>query len=157
MKAILLSLALSATALMANTTTGRAQSADETAIKTVIEADKEAADAADYKAYLSHWAKVPYASFLYEGQPFVGDMLWKVMDNVFASRKPIKATNTRTGWNIRATGETAFMTFSQRVENLDTKSVWETAEARYLEKMKQSDGSGEWKIVSVVVVQKPAK
>ncbi len=111
MKTILFTLALSAATLMATPTVVRAQSANETAITKTIEAEKDAGDAADYKVYLSHWANLPYASFL-----------------------------------------TAFVTFSQRVESLDTKAVSENAEARYLEKL-----NGDWKIVSVAVVPKPAK
>ena len=152
MKTLILALALSATALMATTQTTLAQSADDAAIKTVIDDEKKASDAADYTAYKSHWASVPYASFLINGQHFVGDVLWKVMDQVWANKKPAKANTVRTGWNIRAVGNTAFVTFEQRDENLDTKAVRETAETRYLEKI-----GGEWKIVNVSVVPKPAK
>ncbi len=74
------------------------------------------------------------------------------MDMVWANRKPVKVTNTCTGWNIHTSGKTAFVTFSQRVENLDTKVVRETAEARYMEKI-----NGDWKIVNVSVVPKPAR
>lgn len=143
---------LTTLALSLALTTTLAQTSDDTAIKTTIEAEKAASDAADYKTYLSHWAKVPYASFLMEGKQYVGDILWKAMDGVFANRKPTKANTVRTGWNIRAVGNTAFVTFEQRDENLDTKVVRETVETRYMEKM-----NGEWKIVNVSVVPKPAK
>ncbi len=78
MKTLILTLALSAAALLSSPQTAVAQSAsatDDTAIKATIETEKEAGDAADDKAYLSHWARVPYASFLYQGQHYVGDML----------------------------------------------------------------------------------
>ena len=153
MKTLFLILALSATALLATPQTVRAQSsADDTAIKTVIDAEKLASDAADYKTYLSYWAKVPYASFLINGQQYVGDVLWKTMDQVWANKKPEKANTTRTGWNIRTVGNTAFVTFEQRSENADTKAVRESAETRYMEKI-----DGAWKIVNVSVVPKPAK
>lgn len=82
----------------------------------------------------------------------MGDVLWMTMDNVFASSKPEKANTVRTGWNIRAVGNTAFVTFEQRDESLDTKVIRETAETRYMEKI-----DGAWKIVNVSVVPKPAK
>ena len=152
MKTLMLSIALSVITFMASPQLSVAQSADVTFIKQIIEAEKAAADAADYKTYRSHWATVPYASFLIYGQQYVGDALWKQMDKVFAKRKPTTLRTTRTDWNICAQGETAFVTFSQRVENPETKSISETAEARYLEKI-----GGEWKIINVTVVNKMAK
>ena len=157
MKTLFIALTLSATALMATPKAALAQSSEDTAIKAVIDDETKASHAADYKTYLTYWAKVPYASFLYEGKQYVGDVLWKAMDGVFANRKPTQTNTTRTGWNIRAVGSTAFVTFEQRDENLDTKAVRETAETRYLEKIDRSDGSGAWKIVNVTVVLKPAK
>ena len=151
-KTLFIALALSAAALMATPKTAFAQSSEDTAIKTVIDAETEASHAADYKTYLTYWAKVPYASFLVEGKQYVGDVLWKAMDGVFATRKPTKINTVRTGWNIRAVGNTAFVTFEQRDENLDTKAIRETAETRYMEKV-----NGEWKIVNVSVILKPAK
>jgi ketosteroid isomerase-like protein len=127
-------------------------SAEEAAIKKVIEAEKAALDAADAKTYKTYWAKVPYASFIYNNDKVVGDALWKKMDEVLANSKPRKDKNIRSNWNIRTTGTTAFVTFDQRVENQETQSVWETVEARYMEKI-----SGEWKIVNVTAVVKPAK
>lgn len=156
MKTLTVVLALSAVALMASLQTTLAQSAvedtDVSAIKTTIDGETKAYHAADYKTYLSYWAKVPYASFLTDGQQYVGDVLWKAMDQVFAGTKPMKVNTTRTGWNIRAVGNTAFATFEQRDENLDTKAVRQTAETRYMEKI-----DGTWKIVNVSVVPKPTK
>ncbi|MBD2702725.1 nuclear transport factor 2 family protein [Spirosoma sp. BT702] len=133
----------------ASLTTAVAQS-DEAPIKNVIDAQKKAADAADYKTYKSCWANVPYASFLIYGGQIYGDSLWQVIDRVWATRKPIKMTNTRTNWNICTKGETAYVTFTQRSENHETKTILESAEARYLEKV-----NGQWKIVSVVAMFKP--
>jgi SnoaL-like domain len=152
MKTLILALALSATALMATTQTTQAQSSDDAAIKATIDGETNAYHAADYITFKSYWANVPYASMLVNGQQYVGDALWKAADGIFANAKPIKATTTRTGWNIRSVGNTAFVTFEQRDENLDTKAVGETVETRYLEKI-----GGAWKIVNVSVVPKPAK
>ncbi len=153
MKTLILTLALSAAALMATPSIVRAQSGtDETAIKATIDGETNAYQAADYKTYQGYWAKVPYASFVVNGQQYVGDALWKAADGMFAAAKPMNVNTVRTGWNIRAVGNTAFVTFAQRDENLDTKSVSETAEARYLEKI-----NGNWKIVNVTVVAKPTK
>ena len=151
MKTLTLAIALSVITFLASPQLSVAQSADVTSIKQLIEADKAAADAADYKTYRSHWAPVAYASFLINGQQYVGDALWKQMEKIFATGKPTTLHITRTEWNIRAQGGTAFVTFSQRVENPNTKSVWETVEARYLEKI-----GGEWKLVNVTVMNKMA-
>lgn len=126
--------------------------AEEAAIKQVIEAEKAAYDAADYKTYLSHWARVPYASCLIFGEQYVGDALWKQMDKIWANKKPVKNNNNRSNWNIHIRSDAAFVTFSLQVENTETKSVWETAQARYMEKR-----DGQWKIVNMTVVEKPAK
>lgn len=129
-----------------------AQSTDETAIKKTIEEEKAAADAADYKTYLAHWAKVPHASFLYAGGLFVGDALWKKMDEVWAARKPRKVNNIRSEWNIRVNGASAFVTFFQRQETVENNGIIESYEERYLEKI-----NGDWKIVNVTVWGKPTK
>ncbi|QIP17072.1 hypothetical protein G8759_32765 [Spirosoma aureum] len=147
MKTLLLSLVLIGSAL----TNSVAQS-DEAAIKNSIEAEKIASDAADYKTYKSYWANVPYASFLIFGEQVYGDSLWQLMDKVWATRKPAKVNTIRTHWNIRMKGEAAYVTFSQRAENQETKVILESAEARYLEKI-----AGQWKIVSVVAMFKPSR
>ncbi len=129
-----------------------AQSADEKAIKKTIEGEKAAADAADYKTYLAHWAKVPHASFLYAGGLFVGEALWKKMDEVWATRKPRKVNNIRSEWNIRVNGASAFVTFFQRQETVENNGIIESYEERYMEKI-----NSEWKIVNVTVWGKPTK
>ena len=147
MKTRILSLLLVGAAVTASV----AQS-EEAAIKNVIDVEKTASDAADYKTYKSCWANVPYASFLIYGGQIYGDSLWQVIDKVWATRKPTKTNTIRTHWNIRTKGEMAYVTFTQRAENQETKAVLESAEARFLEKM-----DGQWKIVSVVAMFKPSK
>lgn len=132
--------------------TSPAPATEETAIKQVIEAEKAAYDAADYKTYLSYWAKVPYASCLIFGEQYVGDALWKQMDKIWANKKPVKNNNIRSNWNIHIRGDAAFVTFSLLVENTENKSVWQTTQARYMEKMDR-----QWKIMNMSVVEKPAK
>ncbi|NIJ54795.1 nuclear transport factor 2 family protein [Dyadobacter arcticus] len=127
-----------------------AQTADEKAIVKTIEDEKTASDNADYKAYLSHWVKTPYASFLYNGMLLTGDNLWKAMDQRWANAKPHKNNNIRTDWNIHVNGNAAFVTFSQQTENEEKKITSNTAEARFLEKI-----NGEWKIASMVATNKP--
>lgn len=146
----LLTLGLALTASHAQTSNTPA--AEEAAIKKMIEAENAAFDAADYKAYSSHWAKVPYASYIFNSEKVVGDELWKRMDEVFANHKPTKNNKTRTNWNIRTKGDAAFVTFDQRIENQDNQLVWESVEARYMEKI-----NGQWKIVNTTGVVKPAK
>ena len=129
-----------------------AQSADETAIKKIINSQDLAFDAVDYKSYMGYWAKVSYASFLYHGGNYVGDALWKKIEEYWVGRKPRTVSATRTDWNFRIKDETAFVTFNQKNESIVTKSVSESFQARFLEKM-----NGEWKIVSVSVIEKPSK
>ena len=123
---------------------------EETAIKKTIEAETKAFFDADYKTYLSHWAKVPYASFLYAQGLFTGENLWKKMDEVWSNRKPQKMKVTRSDWNTRIKGETAFVTLRQRNENLESNAVNESFEEKYLEKI-----NGEWKIVNNTVWSLP--
>ena len=129
-----------------------AQTTDETAIKKTIDDQDMAFHAVDYKAYLSYWAKVPYASFLYRDGNYVGDALWKKIEEFWVGRKPDKVNAARTNWNVHITGETAFVTFSQLNQNPDTKAASESFQTRYLEKT-----NGEWKIVNVTVVDKSSK
>lgn len=126
-----------------------AQSGDEASVKQVIEAEKAAGDAADYKTYLSYWKKEKYSSFLYNGILFTGDSLWKAMDMRYAHATPQKVVNTRTNWNVRINGNSAFVTFNQQVDSEDRKRISETREARYLEKT-----NGQWKIVNMTAVAK---
>ncbi len=126
-----------------------AQTADITAIKKTIEAEKAAGDAGDYKAYLSQWIKAPYSSFLYNGILLTGDALWKTMDERWANAKPRKVNNTRSDWNIHIKGDAAYVTFNQRSEDIEKNKVAETVEGRFLEKV-----GNEWKIVNMTAVAK---
>ena len=129
-----------------------AQSTDETAIKKTIDGETKAFFDADYKTHQTYWAKVPYASFLYAEGLFVGDALWKKLDEVWTTHKPQRVKVTRSNWNIRIKGDAAFVTLNQRNENLENNTVKETYEERYLEKI-----SGDWKIVNSTVWVIPKK
>ena len=122
---------------------------DEAAIKSMLNAETTAFDNADYKTYLGYYSKANYTSFLYSAGLFVGDDLWKQFDNVFTTRKAQKIKRTRSNWNIRINGSSAFVTYNQANEFVDTNSKSETCEERYLEKI-----SGEWKIVNTTVITK---
>ena len=129
-----------------------AQSGDEIAVKKTIGGEAKSFFDADYKVYQTYWAKVPYASFLYAEGLFVGDALWKKMDESWANRKPRKMKITRSDWNIRIKGESAFVTLHQTNENLENSTVAESYQEKYLEKI-----SGEWKIVNNTVWSIPKK
>lgn len=126
-----------------------AQTTDIAAIKKTIEAEKAASDDANYKAYLSHWVKAPYSSFLYNGILLTGDALWKVMDERWAKAKARKVNNVRSDWNIHIKGDAAYVTFYQQSEDIEKKKVNETVEGRFLEKIGK-----EWKIVNMTAVTK---
>lgn len=125
------------------------QTTDIAAIKKTIEAEKAASDTGDYKAYLSHWVKAPYSSFLYNGILLTGDALWKTMDERWAKAKARKVNNTRSDWNIRINGDAAYVTFNQHSEIIENNKVIETVEGRFLEKIKN-----EWKIVNMTAITK---
>lgn len=119
---------------------------DEAAINKTIIDETVAADAADYKAYMSHWSKTNKSSFLYSAGLFVGDSLWKKIDQVFATRKPVKINRERSNMNIKINGSSAFVTFEQASTNIETGNKTYSNEERYLEKI-----NGEWKFVNVTV------
>ncbi|MDF7817012.1 hypothetical protein P1X15_05370 [Runella sp. MFBS21] len=125
------------------------QTTDIAAIKKTIEAEKAASDAANYKAYLSHWVKAPYSSFLYNGILLTGDALWKTMDERWAKAKARKVNNTRSDWNIHIKGDAAYVTFNQHSEDIEKNKITETVEGRFLEKI-----GNEWKIVNMTAVTK---
>ena len=120
--------------------------ADEAAIKKLFEEEASDFQTVNYKSYLTHWAKVPYASFLYREGLFVGEALWKKMDDFWKNRKASNVNRTRTNWNLRINGNAAFVTYSQHQENTDTKQEGDTYEERYLEKI-----NGTWKVVNMTV------
>lgn len=122
---------------------------DEEAIKSMLNEQTEAFDKNDYKTYLGYYSKAKYTSFLYSAGLFVGDDLWKKMDEVHATRKAQKVIRTRSNWNIRINGASAFVTFNQLNEYTETNTKSETYEERFLEKI-----NGEWKIVNVTVFPK---
>lgn len=122
---------------------------DEEAIKNVLNAETAAFDNADYKTYLGYYSKAKYTSFLYSAGLFVGDDLWKMMDEVAATRKAQKIGRTRSNWNIRVNGISAFVTYNQANEYAETNTKNETYEERFLEKT-----NGDWKIVNTTVFMK---
>lgn len=122
---------------------------DEVAIKSVLNAETVAFDNADYKTYLGYYSKAKYTSFLYSAGLFVGDDLWKKMDEVAATRKAQKVIRTRSNWNIRVNGASAFVTYNQVNEYTETSIKNESYEERFLEKT-----NGEWKIANTTVIMK---
>jgi ketosteroid isomerase-like protein len=122
---------------------------EEAAIKKMLEEEKKASDAGDFKAYKSHWVEAPYVSFLYNGLSFVGDAFWKSAEEKFANRKPTNNTTTRSDWSFAIRGGTAFVTFSQKTENPEKNTTNETYEERYVEKV-----NGEWKMVNMTAIKK---
>ena len=122
---------------------------DEEAIKSVLNAETAAFDKADFKTYLGYYSKAKYTSFLYSAGLFVGDDLWKKMDEVHATRKAQNVIRTRSNWNIRVNGASAFVTYTQINEYTETNTKSESNEERFLEKT-----NGEWKIVNTTVFTK---
>ena len=122
---------------------------EEEAIKKMLDEEKKASDAADFKAYKSHWVEAPYVSFQYNGLSFVGDAFWKSAEEKFAGKKPSNNITTRSDWNFTIKGGAAFVTFSQKTENVEKKTTYETYEQRYVEKV-----NGEWKMVNMTAIKK---
>jgi ketosteroid isomerase-like protein len=122
---------------------------EEAAIKKMLDEEKKASDAGDFKAYKSHWVEAPYISWLYNGLSFKGDAFWKSAEEKFAGRKPTTNITTRSDWSFTIKGIAAFVTFSQKTENVEKKTTYETYEERYVEKV-----NGEWKMVNMTAVKK---
>ncbi|GAB3639601.1 Cif family virulence factor [Spirosoma arcticum] len=133
-------------------TTFAQSSADETAIKKVIEAQTTAGYARDEKAYLSHLANTPYISRvgIYPGNEvtkLVGDDFRKAITETIAKPgEPIKDKVTRENWLIRVNGNSAFVVFDQHNARPDG-TTRHSVEERYLERM-----NNEWKLVNVTVL-----
>jgi ketosteroid isomerase-like protein len=125
------------------------KTAEEEAIKKMLDESKKASDAGDLKAYKSHWLDAPYVSYQYNGQSFVGDAFWKKAEEMYANRKPTNIITTRSDWNFAIKGGSAFVTFSQKSENVEKKTINETYEERYVEKV-----NGEWKMVNMTAIKK---
>ena len=128
------------------------RNADEAAIKKLFEDEARDFQNVNYQSYLTHWAKVPYASFLYREGLFVGEALWKKMDEFWQNRKPSDMKLTRKNWNLRINGNSAFVTYIQHQQSLDTKQESDNYEERYMEKI-----NGEWKVVNMTVWNIPGK
>jgi ketosteroid isomerase-like protein len=122
---------------------------EEEAIKKMLDEEKKASDAGDFKAYKSHWVEAPNISWLYNGLSFKGDEFWKSAEEKFAGRKPSTNIITRSDWNFTIKGGSAFVTFSQKTENVEKKTTYETYEERYVEKV-----NGQWKMVNMTAIKK---
>ena len=131
-----------------------AQSAEEAAIKTVIEKETQAWFDRDAKAMKSYWADVPQITqcvsllgdvvIFNTAESTKGKDLFALVGNV-----PQKATVTRTDWNIRVVGNGAYVTYTEKDETAGVASHF--YESRFMEKM-----DGAWKIVAVnAVAYKP--
>ena len=153
MKSILLTLALSAAALMATPTLVRAQSPDETAIKAVIEKETTCWNNRDAVGMADCWANVKEAGQLVTLQDGKGtvvsnrntkmDMPAGVKATLASMGPASKETFQNTDYQIRTNGNAAFAQFEQVVTAVDGKKQY-AHETRYLEKLK-----GVWKIVHV--------
>ena len=164
MKTLFLSLALSATALMAIPKTAVAQSADITQIKAVIERETTAFNGRDAAAFADCWANVPEASQLVIWQEPTGkntivsnrntrqDMPTAAKAMIAGLGKPTGDTFQNADYQIRIKGDAAFAQYEQVVSKTDGKKEY-AHETRYLEKT-----NGAWKIVHVgAVFYEPTK
>lgn len=118
MKTLLLSLALSAAALLANPTCVQAQSADETAIRTTLDAIRPIFDKHDLTAFSGFFKNSPdlyYQIITIDHQVIQAygiDNMKKMLGGYFSS-VPVATTPTAvktTDSRIRITGNTAFVT-----------------------------------------------
>ncbi|GAB3639611.1 nuclear transport factor 2 family protein [Spirosoma arcticum] len=144
---------LTATALWLVSMVGYAQSADESAIKTVVEQESVAFHQRKADKVLSYWANVPYASHTYteKGMGYVRgyETISKAMKNVLG-KLPATDKNVYKNhdYRIHINGTSAWATFI--TDAVDGNKKRQTYDARYLEKIK-----GVWKLVSVVGIAAP--
>lgn len=133
--------------------TSFAQSAEEKAIKTVVEQESVAFHQRKADKALSYWANVPYASHSYseKGMGYVRGYaaIRNGMKSVL-SRFPDadKSVYKNHDYQIRVNGSSAWATFITDVLAGDKKR--QTYDARYLEKI-----DGVWKLVSVASTPAP--
>ena len=157
MKTQILTLALSATALMATTQIAVAQSSTDVAqIKAVVERETTAWASRDASAFVDCWANVPEAGTLVTLQDTTHtvvsnyntkvDMPVSVKKMMADMGKPTGETFQNTDYRIRVNGNAAFAQFEQTVTAPDGKKQY-AHETRYLEKMQ-----GKWKIIHVGAV-----
>ena len=132
-----------------------AQSAEEAAIKTVIEKETQAWFDRDAKAMKSYWADVPQVS---KCVSLIGGMVVHSYGGKLSnadplagmSKEPIKGKIERTEWNFRVVGNAAYVTYTE-ADIPETGPKGHFYESRFMEKM-----DGAWKIVAVnAVAYKP--
>jgi ketosteroid isomerase-like protein len=128
--------------------------ADEEAIKSVIENLTAAMYARYFKTYLSYWVNAPYASRVSTDRQgavtkTTGDDYRKTLEQYAAQNlKPSGEKATRANWLIRVNGNSAFVIFDQHNEYPDGTNR-DSVEERYLERV-----NNEWKMVNVTVLPK---
>ena len=157
MKTILFTLALSAAALMANSTIVRAQSADVAAIKSVVEKETTSWNNRDVAGMANCWANVPEAGQLVSlhDKPHTVisnhntkmDMAGGIKTIMTGVGPATGETFQNTDYQIRVKGDAAFVQFEQVVTAPGGQKQY-AHETRYLEKIEQ----GQWKIVHVGAV-----
>jgi hypothetical protein len=130
-----------------------AQTADESAIKTVVEQESDAFHQRKADRALSYWAKVPYASHTYseKGMGYVRgyEAISKVMKKVLARYPEVDKKGYKNhDYQIHITGTTAWTTYV--TDAMDGTKKSQTYAGRYLEKI-----NGVWKLVSVVNTPAP--
>ena len=138
----LLGLLLTSTAIFAQT------SADESAIKTVVEQESVAFHQRKADKALSYWANVPYASHTYteKGMGYVRgyDDISKAMRNVLSKLPKLdKNVYKNHDYRIHVNGTSAWATYI--TDAVDGGKNSQSYNARYLEKIK-----GVWKLVGAV-------
>lgn len=144
-------------ALLCATLCAQAQSADEAAIKAVIERETQAYHNADAAAMIDCWANVPQS--LQHGAYLTAEGKYEIFRNTnektdlpekvkkgAADAKPDGITFQNTDYVFRITGNAAFVQYEQT--ETDPKGTKTYAhEVRYLEKI-----GGQWKIIYVGVI-----
>ena len=167
MKTRFFSIALSVGALVAGSTLAAAQSAHDTqsdvsAIKAVIERETDSFFNRDAATSADCWANVPYASQLhayttpdgknavYFGGNAKTNLPQQIASAVKNMGKPDGMMASRANYNIRVNGYAAFVTFDQTNTVMGNKQY--VHETRYLEKLQQTEGTRQWKIIHVTAI-----
>ena len=125
---------------------------DDEAVKKAIEASTDYIYAADYDAYKKTWVDAPYISRVVVNDAGQVSRMNAVEYNSLVEdwRKNRKTPNgiktTRSNFDTRINGTSAFVVFNQHNDNTDGTQR-DSIEERYLEKI-----NGEWKMVNVTVI-----
>ena len=131
--------------------------ADAEAVKKACITETENFDKRDLPAILAGFADVPYASRYWTNNAYNGAATIRAVYTKYVTGPP-QASSTkreRSNWQLQPLGDKHFWaTYDQTSTGQDGKVSY-SKEVRLLEKVVQSGGAGQWKLVSVINLPMP--